>query len=77
MLRIKRVYRPKRNNYIVSKDASTNDDGWCMQDVWNWGNEARDFVAAIQPKQRIKYGNNTVMLSKSQPIEPIFASELM
>ena len=77
MFGIKRKHMPKTSTHIVSKDATTNDDGWCMQDVWNWGNEARDFVASIQPKQRIKYGDNTVMLSKSQPIESIFASELM
>lgn len=63
------------NKNIVCSRATTNDDGWCMQDVWNRGNEAREFVESIQPKQRIKYGSNIVMLNKKEPM--VFASETM
>ena len=71
------LIRRKKNNDIVCNKATTNNDGWSMQDVWNWGNEARDFVESNKPKQRIKYGNNIVMLSKKEPIDMVFASEFM
>ena len=48
----KRVRR--RGVCKISQDgASTNNKGWSMQDVWNWGNEAREFVKTQNPKQKI------------------------
>ena len=72
---LKSIKRRKRNSNIVCHKATTNDTGWNMQDVWSWGNEAREFVESIQPKQRIKYGSNIVMLNKNEPM--VFASETM
>ena len=72
---LKSIKHRKGNNNIVCCKATTNDDGWSMQDVWNWGNEAKEFVESNQPKQRIKYGSNIVMLNKKEPI--VFASETM
>lgn len=75
-MKLKKIFNKIRLAMKKSK-ASTNENGWCMQDVWEWGNEARDIAAANQPKQKIKYGDNTVMLSKKEPIQLVFASDLM
>lgn len=73
----KSIIERKRNNPVICCHASTNDNGWSMRDVWNWGNEVKDLIEANQPKQRIKYGNNIVMLNKKEPINMVFASETM
>ena len=75
-MKLKKIFNKIRLAMKKPK-ASTNENGWCMQDVWEWGNEARDIVAANQPKQKIKHGDNTIMLSKKEPIQLVFASDLM
>ena len=74
---LKSIRHKRMNSNIVHSNATTNAEGWSMQDVWNWGNEAKEFVESNQPKQRIKYGDNIVMLSKKEPIDMVFASEIM
>ena len=64
--------RKKGCMVINAHGATTNTNGWSMEEVKMWGEEVRQMIQDKQARQTVTYGNRTVMLSKKEPVTADF-----